>query len=167
MAKPPSSGSTAHSVNVYIDDRFASQLTSLSQSVDGRISAMSEGLLFKFSDMLGQFKLDMSNISFAAEPEVSGRTPISGQSLPLRRPVRTDIHPHQFQGTTEGPMPCGSGYAHLGKSCTLPARSAVGVESEQPQDSLGEDAEAAQAPEASSKPRVSFVSVEQDPEDER
>ena len=28
-------------------------------------------------------------IPFSAEPEVSGRTPLSGQSPPLRRPVRT------------------------------------------------------------------------------
>ena len=63
-------------------------------------------------------------------------------------------------------MPCGSGYAHLSKSGTLPARSAVGAESEQPQDSLGEDVEAEQAPGTSSMPWASFVSVAQDPEDE-
>ena len=83
VTKPPSSPvSTAPSVNVDIDDRFASLLASLSQSVDNKIAVMSEGLLSKFSDMLWQFKLDMSNFSVSAETVVSGRTPLSGQSLP-------------------------------------------------------------------------------------
>ena len=108
----------------------------------------------------------MSNSSFSAEPEVSGLTPLSGQSSPLQRSVRTDVHPHQFKGTAEGSMPSGSGNFHPSKSDNISARSAVGAESGQPQDSLGEDAEAAQAPEASLRPRVAFASVAQDPENE-
>ena len=113
VAKPPSSPrSTAPSLNLDLDNRFASQTDSISQSVDSKIAAMSEGLLAKFSSMLGQFKLELSNPCLSAEQEVSGYTPCSGQSLPLRHPDRDDVHPRQFQGTTEGPMPCGSGYAH-------------------------------------------------------
>ena len=39
-------------------------MASFSQSVDNKIATMSEGLLSKFSQMFGQFKIDMSNSSF-------------------------------------------------------------------------------------------------------
>ena len=51
----------------------------MNQSVDSKIAAMSDNLLAQFSSMLGQFKLELSNPSLSAEPEVSGRTPSSGQ----------------------------------------------------------------------------------------
>ena len=54
----------------------------------------------------------ITNRSLSAEPEVSGRMPYSGQSPPLCSPVGIDVQPHQFQGTAEGPMPLGSGFAH-------------------------------------------------------
>ena len=50
----------------------------------------------------------ITNRFLSAEPEVSGCTPYSGQSPPLG----TDVQPHQFQGTAEGPMSLGSGFAH-------------------------------------------------------
>ena len=46
--------------------------------------------MVRFSEMLGQFQLNMSNRSFPAEPEVPGLTPLSGQSPPLQCPVCTD-----------------------------------------------------------------------------
>ena len=122
--------------------------------------------------MLGQFKLELSNPSLSAEPEVSGHTPSSGQSLPLRRPVGTDVHPHRFQGTVEDPMPCGSGYAHTKSVSHDSARSALGAGSAQPQGSLREYPEVAQDPQPSSGPGVSFVPSgaefcsAQEPEDE-
>ena len=65
VAKPPSSPrSTAPSLNVDFDNKIASHIFSLSQSVVDKIAAVSEGLLSKFSQMLGQFKLEMSNASF-------------------------------------------------------------------------------------------------------
>ena len=107
-SKPPSSPrSTAPVVSVDIDSKIASQISSFSQSVVDKLVVMSEGLFSKLSDLLGQFKLEMSNVSFPAEPGVSGHTSESGQFLPLRRPVRTDVHPHRFQGTAEGPIPSG------------------------------------------------------------
>ena len=67
VAKPPSSpGSTAPSITIDFDDRIASRMANLSLSVDNRINVMSEGLLSKFSEMLGQFKIAMSNSSFSA-----------------------------------------------------------------------------------------------------
>ena len=125
--------------------------------MDSKIAAMSDNLLAQFSSMLGQFKLELSNPSLSAELEVSGRMPSSGQSLPLRCPVETDVHPHRFQGTVEGPMPCGSGYAHTRSGNYDSARSALGVGSAQPQGSLRENSEVAQDPQPSSGPRVSFV----------
>ena len=98
VVKPPSSpGSTAPSVNIDIDVKIASQIASLSKNVDDRISTMSERLMAKFSKMLGQFQLNMSNRSFPAKPEISGRTPLSGQSPPLQSPVCTDAHPISFR----------------------------------------------------------------------
>ena len=109
MSKTPSSpGSITPSVDVDFDDKIAS----FSKNVDDRISALSKGLMARFSEMLGQFQLNMSNRSFPAEPEVPGLTPLSGQSPPLRLPVCTDVHPHQFQGTAEGPMLSSSGFVH-------------------------------------------------------
>ena len=54
-------------------------------------------------------------------------------------------------------MLSGSGYAHLTKVSKCPVRSAVGAGSERPQGSLHEDSEAAQAPQPSPGPRVSFA----------
>ena len=42
-------------MNLDTDDRIASQMATLLQSVDNKIAAMSEGLLSTFSQMLGQF----------------------------------------------------------------------------------------------------------------
>ena len=98
LSKTPSSpGSSAPSVNVDIDDKIASHIASLSKNVADRISAMSEGLMARFSEMLGQLQLNMSNRSFSAEPEVPGLTPLSGQSPPLCHPVCTDVHPISFR----------------------------------------------------------------------
>ena len=71
-----------------------------------------------------------------------------------------------------GLMPPGSGFAHLTQVSHGPVRSAVGAGSEQSQDSLCEDPEAAQPPQPSAGPRVSFaasgseVSFAQELEDE-
>ena len=54
--KPSSSPrSVAPSLNFDFDNRFATQMDSINQSVDSKIAAMSEGLLAKFSSMLRQF----------------------------------------------------------------------------------------------------------------
>ena len=55
--KPSSSPqSMAPSLNLDLDYRIATQPDSINQSDDSKIAAMSEGLLAKFSSMLGQFK---------------------------------------------------------------------------------------------------------------
>ena len=113
----------------------------------------------------------MSNVLFSAEPEVLGRSPESGQSVPLRRPVRTDVHPHRFQGTAKGPMPSGSGFAHLSHVSLGVDRSDVGEGSAQSQDFFDDDPEAVQPPPPSVGP-VSFaasgseVGFVREPEDE-
>ena len=157
-SKPRSSPrSTTLVVSVDIDSKIASQISSFSQSVDDKLVAVSEGLFSRFSNLLGQFKLEMTNASFPAELEASGRTPESGQSLPLRCPVRTDVHPHWFQGTAESPMPSGSGNAHLSRVSSGLDRSGVGAEFAQSQDLWIDDPEAAQPPQPSDGPRVSFA----------
>ena len=122
--------------------------------------------------MLGQFKLELSNPCLSEEPEVSGRMPSSGQSLPLRRPVRIDVQPHQFQGTVEGLMPCGSGITRTSSLNDTAVRSELGADVAQSQDSLREDPEVAQDPQTLSGHRVSFASSgpeicsAQEPEDD-
>ena len=100
-------------MSVDIDSMIASQISSFSQTVDDKLTAMSDNLFSKFSDLLGQFRVKMSNVSPPAEPKVSGRTPESGQSLPCDALLEPMFAPHQFQVTAEGPVPSGSGYAHL------------------------------------------------------
>ena len=67
---PSSPGHDAPVVNVDVDDKFASHIATLSKDVDEKISAMSEGLMVKVSELLGQFQNRMSNRSLSAEPEV-------------------------------------------------------------------------------------------------
>ena len=150
--------SSTPSLDLDIDDRFKSQLDSINKSVDSKIAALSENSFAQFSSMLGQFKLELSNPCLSEEPEVSGRTPSSGQSLPLRRPVRIDVQPHLFQGTVEGPMPWGSGITRTSSVSDTTVRSELGADVAQSQDSLREEPEVAQDPQASSGHRVSFAS---------
>ena len=70
-SKPPSPPrSTAPVESIDIDDRIASQISSLSKNVDEKLVAMFEALFSKFNDLLGQFKLELTNASFPVEPEV-------------------------------------------------------------------------------------------------
>ena len=57
VSKPPSPWSSAPSLNLDLDDRFQSQMDSINQSVDSKISAMSDNLIAQFSSMVGHFKL--------------------------------------------------------------------------------------------------------------
>ena len=59
-SKPPSSPrSTAPVVSVDIDSKIAWQISSFSQTVDDKLTAMSDNLFSKFSDLLGQFRLEI------------------------------------------------------------------------------------------------------------
>ena len=157
-SKPPSSPrSTSPVESIDTDSKIASQISSFSKSIDEKLVSMSEGLFSKFSDLLGQFKLELANASFAAEPEVLGRTPESGQPVSLRHPVRTAVHPQRFQGTADGPMPSGSGYAHLSHVSTGLDRSSVCVGFVQSQNCRGDDPEAAQPTQPAGGPRVTFA----------
>ena len=82
LKAPSSLQSTAPVESIYIDNKIASQISSLAKSVNDKLISMSEGLFSEFGDLLGQFKLEMTNASYAAEPEVSGLTPESGQLAP-------------------------------------------------------------------------------------
>ena len=86
-SKPPSPQSTAPIDSIDIDDRIAPQVSSLSKSVDEKLVSISEGLFSKFSTLLDQFKLETTNTSFSAEPEISGWRPVPGQPAPLRFPL--------------------------------------------------------------------------------
>ena len=104
VLKPPSSSqSTAPIASINNDNKIASLISSLSKSIDDKLISMSEGLFSKFDDLLGQFKLEMTNASFAAEPEVLGLTPESGQPAPLRHPVKTTVYPQWVSGYRKGP----------------------------------------------------------------
>ena len=154
----PPPRSSAPLLDLDIDNRFQSQLDSINKSVDSKIATISENLFAQFSSMLGQFKLELSNLCLLEEPEVSGRTPSCGQSLPLCHPVRIDVQTHRFQGTVEGLMPCGSDITCTSYVIDTAVRSGLGADVAQSQDSLREDPEVAQDPQASSGHRVSFAS---------
>ena len=153
-SSPPRS--SAPLLDLEIDDRFQSQLESINKSIDSKIAALSENLFAQFSSMLEQFKLGLSNPCLSEEPEVTGCTPSSGQSLPLRHPVRINVQPHWFQGTVEVPMPCSLGITRTSSVSDTAVRSELGADVAQSQNSLCEDPEVAQDPQASSGQRVFF-----------
>ena len=93
----------------------------------------------------------ITNRSLSAEPEVSGLMPYSGQSPPLRWPISTDVHPYQFQGTAEGLMPLGSGFAHPNYMVSAELAQARGIPVGGP--------EVAQPPLVLHRPRVLFRSL--------
>ena len=166
-SKPPSPPrSTAPIANIDIDVRIASQVSSLSKSVDEKLVSMSEGLFSRFSNLLDQFKLEITNSSVSAEPGVSRRKP-----APMRFPVSTTVYPQRFQGSAEGPMPTSSGYAHLSQVTAQSDRLGVGVGFAHSQDVqyAREDAHPSQPSEG---PKVAFAPSEsenvcvREPEDE-
>ena len=156
-SKPPSPPrSTAPVVNIDIDDRVASQVSSLSKSVDEKLVSVSEGLFSKFITLLDQFKLEITNYSVSAEPGVSGRTPVPGQPAHMRFPVSATVCSQRFQGSVEGPMPTGSGYAHLSQVAYQSDRLGVGVGVAHSED-VQYAHEDAHPPQPSEGPRVSFA----------
>ena len=66
----------------------------------------------RLDELFVNFSEKVSNRSLSAEPGVSGRTPPTGQSPPLRRSVSTHVNPMRFQSDVGGPMPQSSGSAH-------------------------------------------------------
>ena len=65
--------------------------------------------------------------------------------------------PSEFQGTTEGPMPSGSGYALLSSVSTELDRSGLGAGFAQAQDYRDDDPEAAQPPQPTGGLRITLV----------
>ena len=68
-------------------------------------------LLVEVHDLASSVQVK-SNRPFSDEPEVSGRMPLFGQSLPLRHSVCTDNYLCQFQSGVRGPVPLDSSFAH-------------------------------------------------------
>ena len=117
-------------------------------------------LLVEVHDLTSSVQVK-SNRPFSDEPEVSGRMPLFGQSLPLRHSVCTDNCPRQFQSTVRGPVPLDSSFAHpstFGER--LDRVLGVGPELMQAQHSLGRGRggvpEIAQAPAVLRRPSVSL-----------
>ena len=171
--KPPSSPQSTDPVeNADIDVKITSEISSLSKDVDEKLFTISEGLFSKFSDLLGQFKLELINPSFSAELEVSRLMPVPGQPVSLHRPVRTSVYPQRFQGTVGSPMPSGLGYAHLSNVSGVSDMLGVGAEFEQAQDVPDCTAKDVQPPQLALGPRVSFAAsgyenvLVREPEDE-
>ena len=65
-SSPPRS--SAPLLDLDIHERFQSQLDYINKSVDSKIAALSENLFARFSSMLGQFKLELSNPCLSEEP---------------------------------------------------------------------------------------------------
>ena len=66
----------------------------------------------RLDELYVNFSDKVSNRSLSAEPGVSGCTPPTGQSPPLRRSVSTHVIPMWFQSDIGGLMPQSSGSAH-------------------------------------------------------
>ena len=81
---------------------------------------MSSSIMSRLDELFTRFRSNVSNRSFPAVPEVSGLTPPTGQSPPLRRSVSTHVNRMRFQSDVEGPMPQSSGSPHThGESSQL------------------------------------------------
>ena len=154
------------------DGRIASQVFLLSRDLDKKLETASENLLAQSSEFVARVENKITNRSFSAEPEVSGRTPIHGQSPPLRYTFSTAAHMGQFQCTVGGPMPSGSGFAHSNPGESLDRVLEVGKEPAQAQGISVGNSEVAQPPLALRRLSVSFATSAgpelgvQEPEDE-
>ena len=119
-------------------------------------------LLVEVHDLASSVQVK-SNRPFSDEPEVSGRMPLFGQSLPLRHSVCTDNYLCQFQSGVRGPVPLDSSFAHPSTfgEC-LDRVLGVGPELVQAQHSFGRIGggggvpEVAQAPAVLRRPSVSL-----------
>ena len=104
---------------------------------DKKVETVSDGILCKFSDFVSRIEDRLTKHTFSAEPEVLGRTPVHGQSPPLRHFVRIDDDPRQFQNDVGGLVPLGSGFAHPSTSGeSLDRVLGIGPEPAQAQDTL-------------------------------
>ena len=72
---------------------------------------MSFSIMTRLDELFSQFRSNVSNRSLPAEPEVSGLTPPTGQSPPLRCCVSTHVNPMRFQSDIGGSVPQSSGSA--------------------------------------------------------
>ena len=104
--KTPSS-SRPQAPSVDVDDKIRAHIATFSQDVDDRLASLS-----RLDKLFVNFRDKVSNRSLPTEPEVSGHTPPTGQSLPLRRSVSIHVNPMRFQSDVGGPMPQSSGSAH-------------------------------------------------------
>ena len=66
----------------------------------------------QLNELASNMSRRLSNRSLSDGPGVPGRTPVFGQSPPLRHTVRIDGDHRQFQSDGVGPVPLGSGFAH-------------------------------------------------------
>ena len=107
---PSPSGPQAPSVDV--DQQIRAHIATFSRDVDDRLASMSSSIMPRLDELFSKFRSNVSNRSLPAEPEVSGLTPPTGQSPPLRRSVSTHVNPMRFQSDVGGPMPQSSGSAH-------------------------------------------------------
>ena len=107
---PSSSGPQAPSVDV--NKKIHTHIATFSQDVDDRLASLSNSIMSRLDELFVSFRDEVSNRFLPAEPEVSGHTPPTGQSLPLRRSVSTHVNPMRFQIDVGGPMPQSSGSAH-------------------------------------------------------
>ena len=66
---------------------------------------MSCSIVTRLDELFSLFRGNVSYRSLPAEPEVSGLTPPTGQSPPLRHSVSTHVNPMRFQSDVGRPMP--------------------------------------------------------------
>ena len=97
--------------SVDVDEQIRAHIATFSRDVDDRLAYMSSSIMSRLDELFSQFRSNVSNRSLPAEPEVSGLTPPTGQSPPLRRSFSTHVNPMRFQSDVGGPVPQSSGSA--------------------------------------------------------
>ena len=138
-----------------LDARFASQLITVNNSINDKISAMSSSLVSQFSDMLDEFRVGLTNPSFSVGPKVLGQSVSHTEFPSLCHPVSTEYQRLWFQGGGVDPVPSGSGLAQsTGVGLDRPV---LGADAAHSRDLPSEDYGNAQHPPASASPRVAFA----------
>ena len=105
---------------------------------------MSNSIMSRLDELFINFSERFLTAIFQQNLGVSGRTPPTGQSPPLRRSVNTHVNPMRFQSDVGGPMPQSSGsaqphgelYLGSGSSQVTAHRAHASVEAPEPAQTL-------------------------------
>ena len=127
-----------------IETLFATQLDSVSKSIDKKIDDLSSAVMSKFSFMFDRLRSELINSSVAGDPAVPGPSVSHTEPPSLPQTVSTKRQEGlRFRGGGEDPVPHGSGLAH---HVSDSGSHGLGAEAGNSQDPPPEGGESSQAP---------------------